>query len=223
MKIDINIRLLRRLIGFLGMALPVVLAIWGFFILHGWYIQGSLSDYYSLRTRDAFVGILFVIGWLLFTYKGQEKLDGIAGKFAWIFALGVALFPNSGCGWERIVHFTSAVCLFVVLASISLFLFTKTYKSPKGLTNTLKSFRFGALPPDKRVTAQKRTRNVVYVACGCVIVACLLLTGLYMWLGQHTIIASWNPTFWLESIMIWAFGFAWLVKGETLWGDKPVN
>jgi hypothetical protein len=155
MKIDIDIRLLRRIIGFLGMALPVVLAVWGFFILRGWYIEGSLSDYYSLRTRDAFVGILFVIGWLLFTYKGKENLDGIAGKFAWIFALGVALFPNSGCGWERIVHFTSAVCLFVVLASISLFLFTKSYKSPKGLKDTITSFRFGVLPSDKRITHRK--------------------------------------------------------------------
>jgi hypothetical protein len=42
-----------------------------------------------------------------------------------------------------------------------------------------------------------------------------------MWLGQQTIVKDWNPTFWLESIMIWAFGFAWLVKGETLWRDKP--
>ncbi len=221
MKIDIDERLIRRIVGFLGMAMPVVLAIWGFFILHGWYIQGSLSDYYSLRTRDAFVGILFVISWLLFTYKGYEKLDGIAGKLAWIFALGVALFPNSGCGWERIIHFTSATCLFVVLACMSLFLFTKSKKSPPGFKNTVKSFRFGALPTDKSVTFRKKKRNGVYVACGIVILTCILLLGLYMWLGQHTVIKDWNPVFWLEWVMIWAFGFSWLVKGETLWKDKP--
>jgi hypothetical protein len=220
MKIDIDERMIRRIVGFLGMAMPVVLAVWGFFILNGWHLQGSLSDYYSLRTRDAFVGILFVIGWLLFAYKGYEKLDGIAGKFAWIFALGVALFPNSGAGWERIIHFTSATCLFVVLASFSLFLFTKTKKSPPGLKNTLTNFRFGALPPDKSVTFRKKARNGVYIACGIIILACLLLLGLYMWLGQQTIIKEWNPTFWLETVMIWAFGVSWFVKGETILKDK---
>jgi hypothetical protein len=25
--------------------------------------------------------------------------------------------------------------------------------------------------------------------------------------------------FWLESSALWAFGFSWFVKGETLWQD----
>ena len=216
----LNVSLLRAIVGFLGMALPVVLAVWGFFILHGWHLQNSLSDYYSLRTRDAFVGILFVIGWILFTYKGYEKMDGIAGKLAWLFALCVALFPNSGCGWERVAHFTSASCMFLILAFFSLVLFTKSGGSPKGFKKTISAFRFNA--PKKRITMtpQKKTRNVIYRVCGWTIVACLVLLVVFNLFGQDSLIKNINPVFWLESIMIWAFGFAWFVKGDTLFKDK---
>jgi len=69
---------LRRIVGALGLALPVILLVWGF-ALSGWSltVQNSLSDYYSLRTRDAFVGILFVIAWFLCTYKGYEVVDDV--------------------------------------------------------------------------------------------------------------------------------------------------
>lgn len=220
MKGDIDERWLRRIVGFLGMALPVVLAVWGFFIMHGWHLQDSISDYYSLRTRDALVGILFVIGWFLFAYKGYEKLDKIAGFLAWIFALCVALFPNSGCSWEKIVHFSCAVGMFLVLAFFSLFLFTKTGHSAKGLKSTITDFRFGALNTGRKITPEKQKRNIIYIVCGITILVCLLLLGLYMWLWQETPIKDLKPTFWLESIMIWAFGISWFIKGETLLKDK---
>ncbi len=217
----INVPLLRRIMGILGVGLPIVVAMWGFFILHGWHLQDSLSDYYSLRTRDAFVGILFVIGWILFTYKGYEKMDSIFGKLACLFALGVAIFPNSGGGWERIVHFTSATCMFTVLAFFSIVLFTKTKKSPKGFKRTIAStFSVSTTRLDMSVTRQKKTRNIIYRVCGYVIVACIVLLGLYMAFGQQTPIKDIKPVFILETLMIWAFGFAWFVKGDTLWKDK---
>src|SRR4030042_3715954 len=100
---ELDEALLRRIVGALGIALPVVLMVCGFF-LADWILQDSISDYYSLRTRDALVGILFVIGWFLFAYKGYERLDNLAGNLACVFALGVALFPNSGSGWEKPGH-----------------------------------------------------------------------------------------------------------------------
>ncbi len=216
----LNENILRAIVGFLGMALPVVLAVWGFFILQGWHLQNSLSDYYSLRTRDAFVGILFVIGWILFAYKGYEKMDGIAGKLACVFALGVALFPNSGSGWERIVHFTSASCMFLVLAFFSLVLFTKSGGSPKGFKKTMSALRFNA--PQKRLsmTSQKKTRNVIYKVCGWTIVGCIVLLLIYNVFLQDIFPKNTSIVFWLEIIMIWSFGFAWFVKGNTLFKDK---
>jgi hypothetical protein len=191
--------MLRRVLGILGIALPVVLALWGF-ALSGWSmeLQDSISDYYSLRTRDAFVGILFVIAWFLFAYRGYERKDDVAGYLACVFALGVAFFPNSGEGWEKIVHFSSAAGLFLVLSFFSLFLFTKS--------------------GDSR-TPQKRMRNRVYVACGLAMLACMVLIGLYYLFLKDTAVSDIKPVFWLESLMIWAFGISWFVKGETLLKD----
>jgi hypothetical protein len=215
---DMDERLLRRIVGALGIALPVVVMVWGFF-LTDWTLQNSLSDYYSLRTRDAFVGILFVIGWFLFAYRGYERLDNIAGNLACVFALGVALFPNSGSGWERTVHFSTAACLFLVLSFFSLFLFTKSKDSPKGLWGTLTSFRFGAVKTGDR-TPEKKKRNTVYVLCGLLMLGSLVLVGLYMLLWKGTAVSDIKPVFWLETFMIWAFGFSWFVKGETFFKDK---
>ena len=191
---------LRRILGFLGIALPIVLAVWGF-ALAGWSLelQDSISDYYSFRTRDAFVGILFVIAWFLFTYRGYERKDDIAGYLACVFALGVAFFPNSGNSWEKIVHFSSAGGLFLVLSFFSLFLFTKSAGTR---------------------TPQKRKRNRVYITCGLVMLICLALTGIYYMFLKDTAISDIKPVFWLESLMIWAFGISWFVKGETLLKDS---
>jgi hypothetical protein len=190
---------LRRVVGVLGVALPVVLALWGFVLCQSLEIQHSISDYYGLRTRDAFVGILFTIAWFLFTYKGYERKDNIAGNLACFFALGVALFPNSGSDWEKAVHFVSAVALFLVLSYFSLFLFTKSSVAP---------------------TPQKRMRNRIYKACGLVMLICIALIGLYYWLLADTPVSRLTPVFWLESLALWSFGLSWFVKGETLLRDK---
>ena len=191
--------MLRRVLGVLGITLPIVLAVWGF-ALSGWSLelQDSISDYYSLRTRDAFVGILFVIAWFLFAYRGYERKDDVAGYLACVFALGVAFFPNSGVDWEQIVHFSSAAGFFLVLSFFSIFLFTKSrgYRTP-----------------------QKRIRNKVYVTCGIVMLVCMALTGWYKLYLEDTFISDYQPVFWLESLMIWAFGISWFVKGETLLRD----
>ncbi len=189
---------LRRVVGALGVALPVVLALWGFALCECVEIQPSISDYYGLRTRDVFVGILFAIAWFLFTYRGYERKDDVAGNLACLFALGVALFPNRGTDWERAVHFGSALALFLVLSYFSLFLFTKSGGSP---------------------TPEKRIRNRIYTVCGVSMLVCIALIGLYYWRLQDTAVAVLKPVFWLESLALWTFGISWFVKGETLCRD----
>jgi len=190
---------LRWVVGVLGVSLPVILAVWGFFIYGGLEIQPSISDYYTLRTRDAFVGILFVVGWFLFAYKGYEPQDDIAGDLACLFALGVVFFPTSGKGWEKALHFISASGLFLVLSYFSLCLFTKS----KG-----------------QKTPRKRTRNAIYRTCGVVMLACIALIGIYCWQLDKTPISALKPVFWLEFLALWAFGISWFVKGETLFQDR---
>jgi putative copper export protein len=87
-----------------------------------------------------------------------------------------------------------------MLAIIALFLFTKT-DSPGGRP------------------AEKRKRDIVYHACGCVIVACLLLVPVEAFvLGEA--VARYQPLFWLEAVAIAAFGVAWLVKGQAILKDR---
>src|SRR5262249_118463 len=110
---------LRRLIGVLGMALPIVVMLWGWTICGCTRGLPSISDYYPLRTRDAFVGILCAIACFLFTYRGLDD-DGRYGNLAALFAVVVAFFPNSGTPLERTAHFSAAVGLLLVLAYFSL-------------------------------------------------------------------------------------------------------
>jgi hypothetical protein len=189
---------LRRLVGALGMALPIVVMVWGFTICGCTRILPSISDYYVLRTRDALVGILCSIACFLFTYRGFDD-DSRYGNLAAIFAVAVALFPNSGTQVERTVHFTSATGLLLVLAYFSLKIFTKSSEHP---------------------TPQKRIRNRVYTVCGVLILLCVLLIGLYRSFWVDSELALLHPVFWLETVALWSFGFSWFVKGETLWRDK---
>ncbi len=191
---------LRRVVGILGVALPVVLAVWGFFILHAVEVLPTISDYYRLRTRDAFVGTLFTIAWFLFTYRGYDRRDDVAGDLACAFALGVALFPASGSPVERAIHFACAAAMFLALAYFSLFLFTKTKTSGSP-------------------TRMKLVRNKVYRACGAAILACIALIALYENALADTALARLDPVFWLESLALWAFGISWFVKGETILTD----
>jgi hypothetical protein len=51
--------------------------------------------------------------------------------------------------------------------------------------------------------------------------ACIVAIPLYYALLEATFVASIKPVFWLESLALWAFGWSWFVKGETLWRDAP--
>jgi hypothetical protein len=191
---------LRRVVGFLGVMLPIVLALWGLGLTNPPALRESISAYYDLRTRDVLVGVLFTLAWFFFTYHGPDNRDNAAGYCASVFALGVALFPVSGSPCEKIVHFVSATGLFLVLSYFCLGLFTLSSPTP---------------------TPQKLKRNRVYRTCGYIMLGCIVLIGLYHAFWQHTALRNWKPVFWLESLALWAFGVSWFVKGETLWRDPP--
>jgi hypothetical protein len=195
----VSYRTLRRVVGLLGVSLPVVLAVWGFALFGEIRLEPSISDYYVLRTRDAFVGVLFTIAWFLFTYRGYDWRDNTAGNLACVSALGVALFPNGGSRGERVAHVIAATALFLVLAYFSFFLFTLSAGSP---------------------TPRKIIRNRIYRVCGIAIVACVVLAiGDYLF-WSRSVLRALSPMFWLESGALWAFGVSWFVKGETLFKDR---
>ena len=191
---------LRRVIGIMGALFPILLAV-GCLLLspacRG--LEESISAYYGTIMRNVFVGVLFTIGWFLFSYKGYEDKDDAAGDLACLFALGVALFPiTNPHHWVQVMHLLFAAALFSTLAFFSLVLFTKSD---------------GALSP------RKKTRNRVYRICGWIMLACIVLILIYKLWFQGTGLAKLKPTFWLETFALWAFGLSWMTKGKLLWDD----
>jgi hypothetical protein len=215
---------LRKSVGLLGFALPIVLILGSIFLGNCNEIQSSISDYYHTKMRDVFVGIICAIALFLFSYKGyvDDKRDNIAGTLASFFALGVAIFPTSpdkivplcdvpSCNIPAVItnpfishlHFVFATSFFLVLTYFSLFLFTKT----KNI---------------KTQTKQKKMRNSIYKICGYIMLACIALIAIYFFLLEKSYpsLSKYDPVFWLETIALWAFAISWLIKGELLLKDE---
>jgi hypothetical protein len=209
---------LRKAIGIIGVALPFVLA-FGQILLHALKIQSSLhtpviensiSSYYYTDMRNIFVGSMCAIGVFLMSYRGYDWRDAIAGRFAFVCAIGVALFPTSplpvATADQKLiggVHLTFAALLFLTLAYFSLMLFTET-------------------DPNKTPTRQKLKRNVVYRVSGYIMLACIALIAVAALPPIKAMVERFEPRFWLESIAIVAFGISWLTKGEAILKDQDV-
>lgn len=206
---------LRQAVGYLGIAFPFVLAL-GTLALSDDPLQETISHYVGTVMEGVFVGILFVIGVFFFFYLGYEKKehegrfwpsDNLASNAACFFALGVALFPiTSEVDWVRFAHVVAAIGMFGILAFMSAFVFTMS--SPGG-----------------QMKPRKVIRNRWYRVFGAVIAACILLIGAYSLLPEDNSLTGIHPVFWLESVAVLAFGFAWTMKGEARWllpdGPEP--
>lgn len=197
---------LRRAIGVIGIALPIIIPI------GAWKWLASLSAYYHTNMRDVFVGALCAAAIFLLCYRGYEVKDRNFAMAAGVGAIGTALLPTAlsakPAGWEQFassLHWTFAAIFLASLTYIALGLFTKT--------------AIGATP-----TPQKLKRNSVYRVCGWTMAACLVLLALYFWLlpdAAKAALEPLHPVFVLEAVAVISFGIAWLIKGEALLGDKP--
>ena len=192
---------LRKAVGFIGILLPFILMLGVVIIFKGEIIQQSVSHYYHTGMGDVFVGALCAVALFLFFYSGHDKWDDWAGNVAGIFAIGVAWFPTTAVGPSDLIgkiHLTCAALFFLTLAFYSLFLFTKKGSNPK---------------------PQKLRRNIIYIICGLIMIACLIAIAIY-----HNFIQDDNSksyfVFWAEMVALIAFGVSWLTKGGTLYPDK---
>jgi hypothetical protein len=211
-KLIISYKTLRRLIGILGILLPLINILGGYLIAKT-PVQQSISMYYYTNMRDFLVGLMFVVSFFLITYKGYSLIDLIVSTITGITGLGVAIFPCIGDlsitqrvgifqlsqSTSNYIHLTCAVLFFILLAINSMFLFTRS---------------------DVNVTPQKKIRNVIYLVSGIVILVCVLgflLSFILLSLEQRF---DSKILLILESIALLAFGISWLIKGETLFADK---
>jgi len=205
--------IMRRVIGILGICLPVMVVLIGF-LQNGLTFKGSISSYYFTNSRDIFVGILGTVALFLISYKGYDSTDNIITNLSGVFALGIIVFPTSmylgtavkvgtfliNDNISEYIHLTFSAMFFIALAYNSIFLFTKQ----------------GEGEPTK----EKMKRNIIYVICGILILLSLICILIFFVFFENTSAAKWVPTLVFETVALIAFGFSWLVKGETLYRDK---
>lgn len=202
---------LRRMLGWIGILLPVVLVVGG--LLERGRLLSSISAYANIGIDEVLTGALAAIGVFLLAYRGyvprpgEWPSDGFISRAAGIGALGVALFPVKppfgSTTWDKLseaMHYPFAGLFFLAIGIMV-------------LVNFCRSDR-----PRAEWTGAKKRRNALFRVLGLVI--CAMTAGLianhYGWFDASAVIGVTNPVFWMETIAIWAFGAAWLVKGEGL-------
>lgn len=213
--------LIRTVVGFIGILLPIILIIGEAFFLKGSvHVRGSLSAYYHTSMQDIFVGSLCVTGFLLATYMAgmPETWDFWLSLIAGIAVLVVVFFPTwrpdvpSGaplCGSNptpprcspveqtlgesltATIHMVAATVFILSLAAIS-FLFAHREKKY-----------------NHRSAWQR-----FHIACGVAI----LVAVAWVAIGGLLKIDIWRltPLYVGEIISVWAFGASWLAKGKNL-------
>ena len=195
----------RRLIGVLGFCLPILLYIFAGLLptagLPSWRVLSSVSAYYYTGGVAVFIGVLFALALFLLTYRGYKGViaDRVLGFVGGSAALLVALFPTTAprglvgpswwSRWMAVLHYASAVTLFVSFILFAIWLFRKSNVPRRG---------------DRPL--EKRRRDDICLACGIVMIVSVL------WAASSVVTHA--AIFWPESIAIIAFAVSWLTKGE---------
>lgn len=214
---------MRRAVGVLGITLPFILVAGSSLFGDCKEIQVSISTYYHTNMRNVFVGFNCAVALFLFAYRGHDWRDNLAGTLGCLFVLGVAFLPCSlgtpvqpclipVAGENPMVgklHNFSALLYFIILIIYAFFLFPKTHMDMVTGEKML-------------MKIQKKKRNVVYYICGGLMSTALLLIIAYMWFlaELYPFLKELNPIFWLESLILFAFGITWLTKGQLFFQDE---
>jgi hypothetical protein len=205
---------LRWGMGIIAIALPIVLAL-GSFAKYGLILQDSISAYYHAFVptqqfpdlsavagngvmRNWFVGILWVIGFFLFLYKGFGRRENIALNIAGVLLIMVAMFPmdwTCGSSCPKVsIHGVSAILFFLAIGYVCIFRSGDTLKLLK--------------PHDRQF--YRRWYRII---------------GLVMWIFPVTVtvleffklkIFGNSTVFFVEVAGIWTFAAYWLLKGREI-------
>jgi len=214
---------LRQVIGIIGVSLPPVLIIGLILLERHTNILGSISSYYySDNLKDynvignIFVGSMCATGVFLICYR-FEHLDDLFSTIAGICAIGVALFPtppdNGATDLQMRIGIAHTFFASVFLSSLT-FMVLVLFRRKN--------------PDPSKVTDRKLQRNRIYLICGFIMLACIVIAALLLFipkLGDAAWLQTIHPILLLEGIAVETFGIAWFVKGETfgIMQDKETN
>lgn len=228
-ELVLSFNAVRRALGGLGFALPILLLVVALTTDEVW--QPSISEFYYGPGGVLFVGIMCALGVFLWSYLGYRDRepvfpsDKLMARIAGAAALGVAFVPTNdktepistactflsclldsvGLGHSRLVHY---ICAAVFLSAL-------------GVMCLVNFRRMGKVNRDAAELALKQRKNTIFLNCGIVIfasVAALGAMGLTLWLWSPALEPAFSAArvvFWLETVAVWAFAWAWLVKGEV--------
>lgn len=230
-------------VGLVAVGLPVALMIGAYG--EGELRFSVSHYYYSPIFGDLFVGALSFIGAMLIAFRGGNKRENLVTTLAGLATLLVPLFPAGGApagpgtlagrvlvqltlpappgsdiavvargvapnssyfdlnSWAGTVHGLAAAVTFGVLAFLCLVVFTRIDDAAN-------------LAPDGGLKRTKVWRDRIYRTAGTVIVICLAAMLARVYLLHNP--PWWNAarlTFICETLMIWCFGTAWIVKGRA--------
>lgn len=206
---------LRRGLGFLAIALPIVLAVGGF-VKYGLMVQDSISAYYHAFVptaqppglhdiagngvmRNWFVGILWAIGVFLVLYRGYGRRENTALDIAGVLLIVVAMFPMDWtCGTtcpKVSVHGVAAILFFLAIGYVCIFRSGDTLELIKN--------------PDTKKLYKRWYRTIGLVMwIFPLVVAALEFFKLYPF-GTRTV-------FFIEVAGIWTFAAYWLLKSREI-------
>ena len=194
----------RKMLAVMGFLLPLLATIPGFigYDRNAKDFWHSISATYYATSRDFMVGTLFTFGCFLLVYLGYDLGDRLTCRFSGMMSFSILLFPcktsttgpttgilNLPTDLSHVIHCICAGLLFASFAYMIGCRFTKS---------------------DGLQTTGKIKRNRVYVICAVIIVLGMVNQVITSMMG-----ISWF-TIINETIMLWAFSFAWAVKSNLI-------
>ncbi len=215
-EVDVKtFRRIRKAIGILGISLPIVLVVLSWITFFDTKVQPSISNYYYTNLRELFTGVLCAVGLFLIRYQGTKsknfwKNDCLLTNIAGYMAFGIALFPTSpnectdkiyslipSCNsLLGILHYGFAATFFIIIAVISISVFTIGQKENKDIPISIIN------------------ENYIYITCGILILLFILLIPIFAFVSNFV-----YATLLFETLALFSFGISWLIKGRLL-GDK---
>lgn len=201
----------RRILALMGFLLPVLAPLMGFIAYdkNGAEFWHSISATFYATSNIFMIGVLAIFAFFLFTYKGYDIGDNATCTFSACMAIGILVFPckTSAAGETTglldlptiVSHGVHCVVAMLLFGSFALMIGLRFTKHDKALV----------------LTEKKKQRDRIYKSCALIILAAMAMQVLTSLLdvGWFTIIN--------ETIMLWAFSFAWAVKAGMFkrWQD----
>jgi len=206
---------LRMSIGFLGAILPIVL-----WLGNDRVLLNSISHYYYTSSAIFFIGIVFSLAIVLFSYHGHEKLkseklsDNFITSIAALFALIAVLVPTSSLDPGAVLHFEEHPYLFGHKANK---LLSVVHTVSAGIFIAL----LGYMPYFKFVLSENNSAklNKFYKACGIIIWTSIVLMIVLMGVEKYVykeLEEVFKYVWWFECLAVETFALAWIRKARVL-------